>query len=142
MTGSLHTTSTKYPLTFQEISAALVRFSFPEVDAVVGIREGGVMPAGLVAHQLNLPLFFLAINFRDPQNRPRHESPRLLREPELLPADHARVLLVDDVSVSGQTFEKAVECLPGRHIQTFALKGRADFVLFPHIENCVAWPWK
>ena len=140
MSGSLKSAPSKTRLSFQEISAALAKFTFPEVDAVVGVREGGVMPAGLVAHQLNLPLYFLAINFRAPDNRPRHESPKLLREPELLPEADARVLLVDDVSVSGQTFVKAMESLEGRSIVTFALKGRADFVLFPEIESCVSWP--
>ncbi len=131
------------PLGFTKISRALRDFSFPAADAVVGIREGGVVPAALVAHQLGLPCFLIAINYRAPDNSPRYVEPKLLTEPRPLPPEGSRILLIDDVSVSGKTLETARRCLPGREIQTFTLKGRAaDFVLFPEIKPCVIWPWK
>jgi hypoxanthine phosphoribosyltransferase len=54
----------------------------------------------------------------------------------------ARILLVDDVSVSGQTLALARSLLKGYEVITFTLKGKADFVLFPEITACVNWPWK
>ncbi len=53
-----------------------------------------------------------------------------------------KLLLVDDVSVSGKTMKMAKEALAGNEVKTLALKGKADYVLFPEISECVKWPWK
>lgn len=131
----------KTEVSFSTISSRLQAYPFPHVDAVVGIREGGVVPASLIAHQLRLPLYFLAINFRAPDNSPRYEQPQLLEEPDSLPQPGSTVLLVDDVSVSGKTFERARDCLKGCVVITFALKGKADHTIL-EIDGCVKWPWK
>ncbi len=129
-------------LTFLEISNRMRRMAFPPVDRVVGIRSGGVTPAAMVAHQLGLPLDYLSINYRDESNQPRYEEPLVQETPFDLPAG-SRLLLVDDVSVSGKTLRAAAQRLAGHHLTTFTLKGRAaDLVLFPEIAPCVQWPWK
>ena len=53
-----------------------------------------------------------------------------------------RILLVDDVSVSGQTLQAARELLMDYEVTTFVLKSKADLVAFPEIGECVVWPWK
>lgn len=135
----------KTPLAFEEISRRLRAFAFPTVDAVVGIRTGGVAPACLVAHQLGLPVFFVALNYRDELNEPRHPAPRPTAPAPEIPARFARLLLVDEVSVTGSTLAAAQSLIaaPGRAVITFVLKGRgpADLVLFPEIRGCVHWPW-
>lgn len=131
----------KISLEFASISNALKKIHLPKVDCVVGIAEGGIVPASLLAHQLEIPLHLMRINYRAPDNSPRHPAPTLLAESPTLPTD-ARVLLVDDVSVSGQTLSLAREQLKQHEVITFTLKGKADIVLFPEIENCVNWPWK
>lgn len=133
-------TRPKTEVAFATLSSRLKPYPFPSVDAVVGIREGGVVPACLIAHQLQVPLFFIAINFRAPDNRPRYEHPQLLQEPAALPPRGAKVLLVDDVAVSGKTFERARACLAHCEVVTFALKGQADHTIL-EIEGCVNWPW-
>lgn len=51
-------------------------------------------------------------------------------------------MLVDDVSVTGQTLELARSLLAGWKLTTLVLKGKeADFVLFPEVASCVNWPW-
>ena len=131
----------KVSLDFETISRALKQISLPPVDCVVGIADGGIVPASLLAHQLGLPLRLLRINYRAPDNSPRHSAPILLADIQSLP-EGARILLVDDVSVSGQTLALARELLKGYEVITFTLKGMADFVLFPEITACVNWPWK
>ena len=129
-------------LSFSDISQNLSSFHFPDIDAVVGIATGGTFPAILIAHQLAKPYHLLSINYRHPDNSPRYEAPQLLKEFSLpLPA-HSKILLVDDVSVSGKTLEKARSLLESYSVTTFTLKGKADLVLFPDIKECVAWPWK
>jgi pyrimidine operon attenuation protein/uracil phosphoribosyltransferase len=95
----------------------------------------------MIAEHLNIPLRYLHINFRDDKNSPRYENPQILSADEI-PSDYARILLVDDVSVSGKTLKCAIDYLPEKTIYTFVLKGKADYVLFPEIKTCVDWPWR
>jgi adenine/guanine phosphoribosyltransferase-like PRPP-binding protein len=133
--------NSKISLDFETISYALKRISLPPVDCVVGIAEGGIVPASLLAHQLGCPLHLLRINYRAADNSPQRSAPTLLAEVPFLP-EGAHILLVDDVSVSGQTLDLARGLLQQYDITTFTLKGKADIVLFPEIASCVNWPWK
>ena len=99
------------------------------------------MPAALIAYQLERPLHILTLNYRDPDNTPRHPAPVVIDGADIQPAG-ASILLVDDVSVSGRTLTLARELLSGHHLTTLVLKGTADHVLFPEIASCVRWPWK
>jgi uncharacterized protein len=132
--------SDKVSLEFSEISQRLHALVLPEFDVVVGIARGGLLPASLVAHQLELPLFLMQLNYRDDANKPRRIAPEL-QKPLGFDAQGKRVLLVDDVSVSGATFNVARALLTGASITTLACKGKADFVLFPEVAACVNWPW-
>lgn len=132
----------KVTLDFETISRALKRIDLPPVDWVVGIAEGGTVPAALLAHQLERPLHLLRINYRAADNSPQRPAPTLLEDAGSPLPESARILLVDDVSVSGQTLALACELLGEHEIITFTLKGRADIVLFPEIAACVNWPWK
>jgi len=131
----------KVDLDFLYISNALKRLKFPSIDLIIGIAEGGVVPASLIAHQLNLPMHIIRINYRDADNTPQRKMPELLQLPPKLPA-RSNILLVDDVSVSGQTLSLAKGFFEGNNVTTLTLKGAADIVLFPQITDCVNWPWK
>jgi uncharacterized protein len=134
-------TDPKVSLSMGEIAERLKAATYPSVDAVVGIQTGGRIPATLLSFHLCLPLFMLPINFRDENNDPRFDEPKILAAVTKLPPTGARVLLVDDVAVTGATMATARKLLPGYAITTFALKGRADIVLFPEVRQCVRWPW-
>lgn len=129
------------PLSFKQISERLKQLDLPEIDLVIGIGSGGVPPATFVAFYLNAELQVMTLNYRDEKNNPRYESPKILQMPEW-DLSEKRILLVDDVSVSGKTMNTALEQLKGYNVKTLAMKGKADFVLFPEIEDCVKWPWK
>lgn len=130
------------PLNFKEISERIKQMKFPGTDLVIGIGTGGVVAASLVAFHLGCDLKIITVNFRDGKNNPQHESPVLIHLPEGLTLEGKRVLLVDDVSVSGRTIKTVLDKFPGQDIKTMTLKGKADFVLFPEIKDCVRWPWK
>ena len=136
------TPSDKVVLDFVTIGQRLRACALPEVDRVVGIGTGGVVPAALVAYELARPLTILTLNYRAPEdNSPRYSAPRLLGAAVgLLPGE--RLLLVDDVSVSGKTLNTAVALLSGHEITTLVMKGQADIVLFPEVGQCVQWPWQ
>jgi hypoxanthine phosphoribosyltransferase len=131
----------KVELSFSQISRRLRHLNLPDVDLVLGIATGGIVPASLVAHQLDKPLSLVRINHRAEDNTPVHAEPVVLLPPDI-PADARHVLLVDDVSVSGKTLTRARQLLEGREVTTLVMKGSADFVVFPDIAACVLWPWK
>lgn len=130
----------KVPLDIREITARIKAVPLPEVDWIVAVARGGLFPGTLLAFHLDLPLGVLHLNYRHDDNRPRYETPKILTE-KRLPNEPCRVLLVDDVSVSGKTLNAACQLLAGHYITTFVLKGSADIVVFPEIGECVDWPW-
>ena len=127
----------------EEIARRLAAWRFPEqIDGVVGIATGGVVPAALVAQRLGVGLKLIALNYRDEANEPRHPAPLLLSAvPDL--GSWRRVLLVDDVYVSGQSWRAARALLPPDvEVLPFVLKGKVDFALIRAIDGCVQWPWR
>jgi len=129
-------------LSFPDIIERLEKAQLPSIDLVIGIATGGTVPAALIAQKLRCPLKMLPINFRDEQNKPRYEAPVHLGTKDQIIRHAGTVLLVDDVSVSGATLQLARQYVDASTIYTFVLKGKADFVLFPEIKECVNWPWK
>lgn len=130
-------------LSFGAITERLARWKFPAgIDGVVGIATGGVVPAALVARQLGLELKVIALNYRDEANEPRFASPRLISGVPDIGA-WRRILLVDDVYVSGKSWHAARVCLPREaEVLPFVLKGKVEFALFRDVDGCVHWPWK
>lgn len=131
------------PLAFESITGRLAAWKFPAgVDGVVGIASGGVVPAAIVAQRLGVGLKIIALNYRDEANEPRHAEPKLLAPvPEL--GGWRRVLLVDDVYVSGKSWHAARVLLPANvEVLPFVLKGKVDFALIRDVDGCVRWPWK
>jgi len=80
------------------------------------------------------------LNYRDANNNPMSDTPRILQQASL-PQGVQHILLVDDVAVTGKTLHAASMQLGGFHVTTLVLKGRADIVLMPHLNTCVRWPW-
>jgi hypoxanthine phosphoribosyltransferase len=130
------------PLAFEIIAKRLRETELPETDLVIGIGTGGVVPASLVAFHLGAELQIITLNYRDEQNNPRQKEPVVTGIPPGLNLEGKRILLVDDVSVSGKTLHAALELLKGHDVKTLTMKGKADYVLFPEIRDCVQWPWK
>ncbi len=130
------------PLSFQNITRRLKMMELPETDVVIGIGSGGIVPAALVAFHLNAELRVILLNYRDEENNPCHENPVLLSLPDDLMLTGKKIMLVDDVSVSGKTLRSALSLLSGNEVKTLTIKGTADFVLFPEMKECVKWPWK
>ena len=132
---------TKASLVLPEIADRIRKTQFPAVDLVVGIASGGTVPASLVAFHLGKPLEVIEINYRDEDNNPRYDVPKLLTD-FAQPGAGTHILLVDDVSVSGKTLEMAKKLLDGCKVTTFVLKGEAEISAFPEITTCVNWPWR
>ena len=140
MQSNPDTSIDKVDVSLAEIEDRLAALAFPDLDMIVAIASGGRVPAGLIARRLELSLKIIEIKYRMADNKPLYDQPRLISADEF-PAETRRLLLVDDVSVSGKTMQTARQFLSGHTITTFVLKGKADYVLFPEIRSCVNWPW-
>lgn len=131
----------KVKLSFIEIEKRIKSIDFPKVDIILGIADGGVVPASLIAFYLSKPLVLIKISYRDPENNPKYLVPKV----EIATSQRFEgktILVVDEVSVSGKTLSTAKAHLSGAKVISFVLKGQADICAFPEISECVEWPWK
>lgn len=137
--------SPRVPMPFDRVAARfrerLADAALGRIDAVVALARGGVVPGALAAYQLGVPLRLLRIRFRDDANVPLDTDPSVV---EAVPDVRGlRVLIVDDVSVSGATLRAAQAAL-GTEAVTLVVKGApgaADVILFDDVPSCVVWPW-
>ncbi len=65
-------------LSFTEIADRIFHFNLPRFDFVIGIAEGGLVPAGIIAYKLGVELKVMRISFRDATNSPLYTQPRIL----------------------------------------------------------------
>ena len=131
----------KPKISLESVTQRIGALPLPEVDAVVAVERGGLTPAEIAAAALDRPLGRIRVRYRDDGNTPEFDEPRPVGSGEVPVPPGSRVLLVDDVSVTGATLRKAAEALAGYAVTTLVLKGSGDFVAFPEIETCVTWPW-
>ena len=109
---------------------------------IVGIARGGLVPAVMLSHRLNLPMETLGVSFRD--NKATHHT-------KFKPIDNARYLIVDDINDSGTTFKVVTDIFKNRRLQhrTAALinKEKSDFdvdfygEMFYH-DDWITFPWE
>ena len=109
---------------------------------IVGIARGGLVPAVMLSHRLNLPMETLGVSFRD--NKATHHT-------KFKPIKDARYLIVDDINDSGTTFKVVTDIFKNRRLQhrTAALINKeksyfnVDFYgeMFYH-DDWINFPWE
>ena len=131
------------PPPFEEISAKLAQWQFPEgIDGVVGIASGGVVPAALVAQRLGVGLKTLALSYRNAVNQPQFAEPHLVSDVPGL-GIWKRVLLVDDFWITGKSWQAARGVLSRKvEVLPFVLSGDVDFALYRDPSGSCEWPWQ
>jgi pyrimidine operon attenuation protein/uracil phosphoribosyltransferase len=83
----------------------------------------------------------ITVSYRDEINEPQFAHPKVLSSVPGL-GDWRRVLLVDDVWVTGKSWKAAREHLPATaDVLPFVLSGGVDFALIRGSEGFVRWPW-
>lgn len=124
---------------YQQLNNAFRELEFAEdFDLIVAIADGGLIPAAMINQRLKLPLKIIKINYRDEDKKPIYDRPRIFDIPQGV-ADK-KILLVDDVSRSGATFEAAKKALSSAaRIDTLVVNGEADYSIYN--EGCFKFPW-
>ncbi|HZJ80107.1 MAG TPA: phosphoribosyltransferase [Dysgonamonadaceae bacterium] len=125
---------------FEEVLQKFIDIEFAEeFDMIVAIANGGVIPAAIINQKLNVELNLLKINLRDPNQKPKFDTPQLL-EPIDFDFKNKTVLLVEDRIKTGATVNFALNLLQDAAlIKTFAVNGNADYELYN--EACFRFPW-
>ena len=125
---------------FEEVLQRFKDITFNETfDIIVAIANGGIIPAAIVNQQLNTGIELLKINLRDPNQKPKYDSPKLI-EPIDFDYKDKTILLVEDRIKTGATVKYALELLnEAKLIKTFAVNGKADYSLYD--EECFKFPW-
>jgi hypoxanthine phosphoribosyltransferase len=73
-------------------------------DYIVGISRGGLVPAVLMSHWLNLPLYTLKVSLRDGNEEDCDHNCWMAEDALGYPEDQKNILIVDDINDSGATF--------------------------------------
>ena len=125
---------------FEEVMQRFREMKFEEdFDIIVAIANGGVIPAAIINQTLNIEFNLLKINLRDPNQKPKFDSPKLL-EPINFDFKNKTILLVEDRVKTGATVKLALDLLQDASIiKTFAVNGDADYSLYN--ETCFRFPW-
>ena len=125
---------------FEEVLQRFRDIEFNETfDIIVAIANGGIIPAAIINQRLNTGVELIKINLRDPNQKPKYDSPRLV-SPIDFEFKNKSILLVEDRIKTGATVQFAIDLLDGaKQIKTFAVNGRADYSLYD--EECFRFPW-
>jgi len=121
-------------ISFGAISDALHGFNFPEIDLVLGISIGGSAPALMIAHQLGVSLKLSQIQYQS-------EADIIEENEDWDFFSHPRILIVDDISATGDHLKLLKERIKAQEVHTFSIFGIADYVLFPKVKSPVTLPW-
>lgn len=126
--------------TFEEVLQKFREIEFRETfDVIVAIANGGIVPAAIINQKLDVEIKLLKINLRDPLQKPKYDSPKLVSPIDFDFKDKT-ILLVEDRIKTGATVKFALELLNGaKQIKTFAVNGTADYSLYN--EDCFRFPW-
>lgn len=125
---------------FEEVMQRFREIQFLETfDMIVAIANGGIIPAAIINQLLNTEIQLLKINLRDPLQKPKYDSPKLV-SPVDFDYRNKTILLVEDRVKTGATVQFAIDLLQGaKQIKTFAVNGKADYSLYD--ETCFKFPW-
>ena len=108
-------------------------------DMIVAIANGGIIPAAIINQRLNIEIQLLKINLRDPLQKPKYDTPKLISPVDFDYRDKT-ILFVEDRIKTGATVQFAIDLLHGaKQIKTFAVNGKADYSLYD--ESCFKFPW-
>jgi len=127
-------------ITREQIKDKLETINLPRFDLIVAIANDGIKPAEILKQKLNIPIETIYLNYRDKDNRPIRQEPELTKpiSINLKNLKDKNILIVDSISKTGKTLNKAKEILKENNLKTFVINGKADYSLFDY-EECIDW---
>jgi len=123
----------QYKQDMEFLSGWILR-QYREVEHVVGLARGGLVPAVHLSHKLNVPLIVKQFQTRDGNNKDNVVIP-------------PRSLIVDDINDSGKTLSEVVKYCEGDYRTcTIYYKDSSifdvDFYCRNAYNNWIVFPWE
>ena len=124
------------------INSMIGHIKFYGPTHIVGITRGGLVPAVMLSHALDLPMETLGVSFRD--NKATHHT-------KFEPINDAKYLIVDDINDSGTTFWAVAKVFKNRRLnfRTVALQSKesSNFTVdfygeMQDNDNWINFPWE
>jgi xanthine phosphoribosyltransferase len=116
--------------------------------AVVAIARGGLVPAAIVARELNIRVVeTVAVKSYDHQNQGSVKVLKEISQPVLdIASNGGKVLIVDDLVDTGATARAVREMLPGAHFATVYAKPKGremvdTFITEVSQDTWIFFPW-
>jgi len=115
-------------------------------DIVVGLTRGGLIPAVILSHELDIPMMPF-----NPHILHSNGDPRETVELPISSAFIKKILIVDDISDTGKTFNKTVKFFTNRgfmittatvYINKKTAIYTPDFVLYDSHKKWVVFPYE
>lgn len=112
---------------------------------IVGLSRGGLVPSVIISNMLNIRKVY-SLGLRSYKDHKKSDS-EIYQVPDL--SSMSRILIVDDISDTGESFKQITEMLAGKDIITASLflKDKTEFI--PNIygskvknEQWVVFPWE
>jgi xanthine phosphoribosyltransferase len=117
-------------------------------DAVVAIARGGLVPAAIVARELNIrTVETVAVKSYDHQNQSGIKVLKEISQPVLdIVKNGGKILIVDDLVDTGNTARVVREMLPGAHFATVYAKPKGrelvdTFITEVSQDTWIFFPW-
>ena len=117
-------------------------------DAVVAIARGGLVPAAIVARELNIrTVETVAVKSYDHQNQSGIKVLKEISQPVLdIVKNGGKILIVDDLVDTGATARVVREMLPGAHFATVYAKPKGrplvdTFITEVSQDTWIYFPW-
>lgn len=134
-----------FPVSWEELHrdtrALAWRLAGMQFEKIVGIARGGLVPAAIVARELNIRNVD-NVSIASYEGKVQGQ-PRVIKGPD---GDGTGVLVVDDLTDTGVTARLVRQLLPNAHIATVYAKpaGRDDvdtFVTMVSQDTWIVFPW-
>ncbi len=113
--------------------------------AIVGITRGGMVPAAIVARELNIRVIdTISVKGYDHQTQ---SDPKVIKAPQAeLMGDGAGILIIDDLVDSGKTLELVRRLYPRAHFATVYAKPKGreqvdSFITEVSQDTWIFFPW-
>ena len=113
--------------------------------AIVGITRGGMVPAAIVARELNIRVIdTISVKGYDHQTQ---SEPRVIKSPQAdLMGDGEGILIIDDLVDSGKTLELVRRLYPRAHFATVYAKPKGreqvdSFITEVSQDTWIFFPW-
>ena len=113
--------------------------------AIVGITRGGMVPAAIIARELNIRVIdTISVKGYDHQTQ---SEPRVIKSPQAdLMGDGEGILIIDDLVDSGKTLELVRRLYPRAHFATVYAKPKGreqvdSFITEVSQDTWIFFPW-